>query len=287
MVTAVAFGCLCIALAIQWQNVWKGTLAMERNFYGVLRLYKNGKRETEGHQLVLANGSVRHGSQFTAADRRDWGTTYYSPVSGAGIALKSLASDRSLKVGLIGLGVGTLATYGREGDLYRFYEINPAVEKMARDYFTFLSTSKAKVSVVLGDARLSLEREASQELDLLVVDAFTSDSIPVHLLTKEAFALYLRRVRPSGLIGINIANYHLDLEPVIARAAEYFHLHSTLVSNRSDSEKGISPCKWILLAREKERLDVKEIAEAGRELKSREGLQIWTDDFSNLFSILK
>jgi hypothetical protein len=277
---------LCITLFVQWQNSWWDTAAIDRNFYGILRIYETGERDSEDHLLILANGSIRHGAQFTAPDRRRWGTSYFSRQSGAGMAFLNLVREGGRKIGIIGLGVGTLATYGTEGDVFRIYEINPAVERMARDHFTYLRDSKATISVVLGDARLSLEREEPQEFDIFIVDAFTSDSIPVHLLTREAFELYLRHLRPDGLIGINIANYHVNLEPVVAQAAKHFGLHSTLVHSGTDPKKAISPCKWVILARENAIFEVEELKKAGRDLESTPDLPLWTDDFSNLFRIL-
>ena len=147
------------------------------------------------------NGTIDHGLQFLSPARRDLPTTYYGPDSGIGITLKAAGATSPLNVGVIGLGVGTLAAYGRQGDRYKFYEINPLVVQLANQEFSFLRDSEAKIDIVLGDGRLSLEQEPPQGFDVLVVDAFSGDSIPVHLLTREAFELYFRHLKPVRRAG--------------------------------------------------------------------------------------
>ncbi|MDJ0866979.1 MAG: fused MFS/spermidine synthase, partial [Myxococcota bacterium] len=199
------------------------TIAARRSFYGVLRVYEHASTETPTFR-ALWHGAVRHGMQWTDAARRRVPTTYYGPESGGTLAITAhperMARLRRepgwtpLHVGVVGLGVGTLATYGHPGDHFRFYEIDEEVLSLAREYFTFLEDSAASVEVVLGDARIRLTEElassGSQRFDVLVLDAFSSDSVPMHLLTREAFELYAAHLEPDGVLAIHVSNRHLD-----------------------------------------------------------------------------
>src|SRR5271167_1592222 len=210
---------------------------------------------------MLRHGQIIHGEQYSAADKRREPTTYYGRDSAIGLTLLNHPRrfarnprDRTLRVGAIGLGVGTIAAYGMPGDYFRFYEINPAVIKIAEGedgYFTYLRDSRARIEIVPGDARLSMERELAngnaQEFDVLVLDAFAGDAIPVHLLTIEAFAVYLRELNPDGVIAIHVTNRYLDLQPVIREAAEHFGLTAARVHQAGNAM--VKPSDWILLAR--------------------------------------
>jgi hypothetical protein len=199
-----------------------------------------------------------------------------------------------MRVGLLGLGIGTLVSYGRPGDDYRLYEINPVVIDLAEgqgDYFSFLSDSQAKITVVPGDARISLEqelaRETPQNFDVLVLDTFSSDSIPVHLATKEAFALYLAQLAPDGIIAAHITNLHLDLQPVFWQLAQYYDLSMLRVNYPGDSQGGYAS-HWILLARDRSLLEAPAIQQHSVDLTGYSThIRLWTDDYSNLFQILK
>ncbi len=184
------------------------------------------------------------------------------------------------------MGVGTLAAYGREGDYIRVYEINPQVIRMAETYFTYLADSKAQVDVVVGDARLSLEREPPQAFDLLFLDAFSSDAIPVHLLTKEAFDVYLRHLRPDGVIAVHISNRHFDLKPVLRQLARTFELEAVLIVN-PDGPREMWVADWMLLTRNQAFLAGEVIKRAARQvLGTYRRITVWTDDYSNLFQVL-
>ena len=199
-----------------------------------------------------------------------------------------------MHVGLLGAGVGTLVAYGRPGDRYRLYEINPVVVELAQgrgDYFSFLSDSQADIKVVLGDARISLERERAegnlQSFDVIVLDTFSSDSIPVHLVTKEAFDLYLAHLAPDGVIAAHITNLHLDLQPVFWQLANYYGLPIKRVNYEGDSQGGFAS-HWILLSRNPKMLDIPAIQEQAVDLSNYStDINLWTDDYSNLFQILK
>jgi SAM-dependent methyltransferase len=222
-----------------------------RNFYGALRVRESG--EDEDAVRTLLHGSISHGEQYLEPSRRRWITSYYAPVSGVGLAIEQSRGEGPQKVGVVGLGAGTLAAYGRKGDAYRFYEINPLILRLARTEFTFLSDCEAEVEVVMGDARLSLEGEAPQGFDVLAVDAFSGDSIPIHLLTREAFAQYFRHLRPGGLLAVHVSNRYLDLAPVVALASRVAGRAARIVVNEEDEDMGVSSSDWVLVGRAERR----------------------------------
>ena len=247
---------------------------------------------------MLRHGQIIHGEQYSAADKRYQPTTYYGPESAIGLTMVNHPRrsardprDRSLRVGAIGLGVGTIAAYGLPGDYIRFYEINPAVTKVADEsgYFTYLRDSRARIEVVPGDARLSMERELAngdpQRFDVLVLDAFSGDAIPVHLLTIEAFGIYLHELNPDGVLAIHVTNRYLDLQPVIQEIADHLGLESARVHQPAGPL--VKPGDWIILARNSSVLGRAEIARKLKPLDSQRRVRLWTDDYSNLFQILK
>ncbi|MGH9733105.1 MAG: spermidine synthase [Candidatus Acidiferrales bacterium] len=203
-------------------------------------------------------------------------------------ALQHAPQARALHVGAIGLGIGTIATYGRAGDSYTFYEINPLVEKVAEQQFTFLRDSPAKIEIILGDARLSLEREQPQNFDVLVVDAFSGDSIPVHLLTRQAFELYFRNLKPDGVLAVHISNQYLNLEPVVAAAASALGREAVIVNHQISVGEGVYPSSWILIGSRNGFLGRSQIEQAGEILPANvPASQLWTDDYSSLWRVLK
>ena len=260
---------------------------MVRNFYGGLRVMDNSPGDPDNLRKLL-HGTIDHGEQFTSAERRRQPTTYYGPQSGVGLAIRERQPAGPMRVGVIGLGTGTLAAYGRPGDYYRFYEINPLVIDLARSEFTFLKDSPAKVEVALGDARLSLEREQPGHFDVLAVDAFSGDSIPVHLLTREALRLYFRHLRPDGVLAVHVSNKYLDLQPVVRKLAEDMHLGAmTLDTEDDDDYNGIFGSTWVLVTGRPGFFEAPEIKPAASEVTANASLRLWTDDYSNLFQILK
>jgi SAM-dependent methyltransferase len=272
-----------------WQihDFYDGTLLATRNFYGVLRVQMFGGGSDASRHRSLIHGTILHGTQYLEPDLARQPTTYYTQTSGVGRALESMhPTTRPLKVGVIGLGTGTLATYGSKGDIYRFYDINPAVIVIANRDFTYLKDSDATIQTALGDARLSLEREAPQGFDLLAIDAFSSDSIPVHLLTDEALAVYLKHMKPGGIIAFHLTNRFLDLIPVVKQLADAHHLFSVLIADDGD-EAMASRTDWVLLSDREASLQVPQIAEAASEFETRPNLRLWTDDFNNIVQILK
>ncbi|MDB5297740.1 MAG: integral rane protein-like protein [Phycisphaerales bacterium] len=259
-----------------------------RNFYGVLRVYEEDL--PDGTLRRLQHGAILHGAQFVDGDRSAEPITYYAATSGVGRAAAAIHERPApAHIGVVGLGVGTMAAHGRAGDTVRFYEIDPAVRDVATSRFSYLSGSKAAVTVVLGDARLSLEREPSQGFDLLALDAFSSDAIPVHLLTREAFEVYGRHLRPNGILAVHVSNRHLDLAPVVYRLAGLLGYSAKWVSDDDDGgDIARDVSDWILLSRDANALDVPGIRAAERPPPAeRPDLRPWTDDDANLYKVLK
>jgi SAM-dependent methyltransferase len=285
----VAWAVLTLVLGFtlwtQERLVVKGAILMVRNFYGSIRVTQDGKLRDPYATRTLVNGTITHGLQYLAADRRRLPTTYYGRQSGVGLAIENTRHSAQ-RVGVIGLGAGTIAAYGRPGDYYRFYDINPRVIEIARRQFSYLLDCPAKVDIVLGDARLSLEREPNQNFDVLAVDAFSSDSIPVHLLTVEAFRLFFHHIRPDGILAVHVSNSHLKLEPVVERLATALGKQNILVDTE-DGEDLVYGASWVLVTSQPDVLRQPALAAAGHAVDPKRGLRTWTDDYSNLIQILK
>jgi SAM-dependent methyltransferase len=236
---------------------------------------------------VLMNGTIDHGLQFLSSELRRRATSYYGPNSGIGVALRAAEGRSGLRVGVIGLGAGTLAAYGRLGDRYTFYEINPLDVRIAHEEFTFLRDSEARIEIVPGDARLSLEREAPRDFDVLAVDAFSSDSIPVHLLTRQAFELYFRHLKPDGVLALHISNQYLNLQPVVEAASAALGKEAVLIDNEDDHPQGIYAAAWVLVGSRDGFAGKRTIEQAGAILLPTGRELLWTDDYSSVFRILK
>jgi SAM-dependent methyltransferase len=265
---------------------YENTVVATRNFYGVLRV-QEWNAGTANYHRSLIHGTILHGTQYPSPELERRPTTYYTQTSGIGRALESLhPSLRPLKVGVIGLGTGTIATYGSKGDVYRFYDVNPAVVGIARRDFTFLAKSDATIEIALGDARLSLEREAPQGFDVLAIDAFSSDAIPVHLITAEALAIYRKHMKPGGIIAFHVTNRYLNLIPVVQKLAEAEGLHAVLVADDGEEPMG-SRSDWVLLSDRETALEKEAIDEAAEAIEPRPDWRLWTDDFNNIVQVLK
>ena len=258
-------------------------IAASRNFHGVLSVHRSYPN-TERDVAVLANGATTHGIQFLAPGKRHWATTYFTTESGAGLLFRYYQSRRQRNVGIVGLGIGTLATYGQRGDRFRFYEIDPDVVHMAKTYFSYLGDSRARVEIVLGDARLSLEREAPQRFDILVLDAFSSHAVPTHLLTREAFEIYDRHLERDGSIAVHLSSPYADLKPVVRAAAEHLGMRAVYVAN-AEGPRGFWGSHWMLLTRSDDVVSTDFIRRAA--LPNGHPARAWTDDYSNLLGVLK
>lgn len=262
-----------------------------RNFYGILRVVE--RTDKNGRLRELSHGRVQHGFQYLDPEKHSWATTYYGPHSGVALGIDALPHPR--RVAVVGLGAGTLAAWGREGDTYRFYEINPNVEPIARKWFTFLEDSKAHTDVVLGDARIQLERELaagrSHDFDLIAVDAFSGDAIPMHLLTAECAEVYRQRLAPGGILALHISNRSLNLEPVTRGLARYLGWQARMVviaKDLLDEDKGESNSRWVLLTEKRDTFTHSKIRDTILGWSTpKEPVITWTDDFASLWPILR
>ena len=273
----------------------KNSVAVTRSFYGTLQLkeYGRGQRRI----LHLLDGRISHGFQFVDPRRRHQPTAYFVPRSGGGLALQYRPEGLARRVGILGLGTGTVAAYGEPGDVFRFYEINPDVTRFAKNNFTFLRDSKAELQIVEADARLALEREQPNHFDLLILDAFTGDAISRHLLTREAMALYLSHLRPGGALAINVSNMHISLIPVVLEHARHFRLQGVWIPNRWQSKVvGTYYSYWVLLVREDapadpdipQLLDWQPVVDAaGKPPGDGVTRVLWTDDHAPILPLLK
>jgi len=288
---------LAAALRIQARKADANVVSRSRNFYGTLKVCEYRKDDPEGHYFLLQHGRITHGIQFVDPRRATWPTTYYAKGSGVALAVDAL-SPGGRRIGLVGLGTGTVTAYGRAGDYLRIYEINPDVQQLATSRFRYLSNCPAKVEIALGDARLSLEREPPQNFDLIALDAFSSDAIPVHLLTKEAFEVYARHLNTNGIIAVHISNHYLNLEPVVANLARHFDYKLASIShdeedNEADDEDWEGAwwdysSTWILLTHSEEIIKSPAINHAASAVKTNAvPIPLWTDDFASVFQILQ
>jgi hypothetical protein len=284
------WGVATVVMAVQifWIDIVneRNTMVAERNFYGALRV-----KQTFGFPgatlRTLTNGNVEHGTQIDGTDeQRRTPTSYYAEDSGVGLAMRLCCDGRARNIGVVGLGAGTIAAYGRPGDRIRFYEINPAVEPIARNVFTYIRDSGALISFVDGDARTSLSAEPPQGFDVLAVDAFSGDAIPLHLLTMQALALYRKHLAPGGIIAFHISNRHVDLEAPIALLAKSAGMRAATVTTGANDKRGEFTATWMLLSDNADFFAQPEVARSARKPQEIPGLRLWTDDFSSLLPVL-
>jgi SAM-dependent methyltransferase len=277
---------LAVYVAIALEQSMSGVRLRVRNFYGELTVKDSEPPTSIMAVRTLTHGTITHGDQFLNLAKRDLPTTYYGPATGVGLAIRDRGKGRAVRVGVIGLGTGTLAAYARLGDYYRYYEINPLVVRVALGEFTFLADCHGKLDIAMGDARLTLEREQPENFDVLAVDAFSGDAIPVHLLTREAMDLYFRHLRPDGLLAVHISNRHLDLLPVLAVEARSSGRRARVVDTEDDDAAGVFAATWVLVVAPPGDFD-NEIRANSNPVSRARRVRLWTDDYSNLFQILK
>lgn len=309
----LAFGlCLAAALALvaTWATgwfaraVWLATTALTgfiivtqvkadrvnslhrvRNFYGTLHVTQVNSDIRHAFMRTLYNGVISHGQQVFRTDLRRTPTTYYGRSSGVGLAIDLCCGERPRRVGVIGLGAGTIAAYGRAGDTLRFYDINPAVEGIAQRYFTYLRDSPAQINIVTGDARVSLAGEAPQRYDVIAVDAFSGDAVPVHLIDAEALDLYRRHLTPRGIVAFHVSNRYLDLKAVVAQLAAHAGLHAGLITVEDDFASDVWGSDWVLVTADKSFFEQPTVAKARTAITIPVGLRLWTDDYNSLLPI--
>ena len=285
----VALAALGYGLADVATTSLRGSLSTTRGFYGVLKVNDNDAGNDGLHHLTLQHGATIHGLQYVDAEKRTDPSSYYTSTSGIGRLLRAHKPGGGRRVGAIGLGCGTLAAWGRPGDTFRFYEINDDVARLATSTFTYLKDSKAKTELVMGDARLSMEREANQQYDVIVLDAFSSDAIPVHLLTLEAFDHYQRHLKPDGAIVVHVSNRYLDLHPVVYRIADKIGFPAITIDDNDTAyeDAGFYGSDWIIMTRNQVLLQqqlIRDVTKETVEFPAR--IMYWTDERSDLLSIL-
>jgi hypothetical protein len=301
-----------LALAVTWKNGWtqrllwsvgtalllalivmlhvvyaRSTLVEVRNFYGSLRVRQTHWPPQAHTVRTLLHGTIEHGTQWFASELRRTPTTYYAPDSGVGLALRFCCVGRARTIGVVGLGAGTLAAYGDAGDRIRFYEINPAVRPIAENLFTYLRESPARISFAEGDARISLAGELAQNFDVLAVDAFSGDAIPLHLLTVQAMQVYKRHLAPGGILAFHVSNQYLDLTPEIAELAAAAGMQARVVDSPTNDARGEYRATWVLVTNNAEFFSRSQIAGVARNVVRKPGLAAWTDDDSSLLPILQ
>ena len=265
----------------------EGARVLVRNFYGGLKVTDTTAENDDEPIRRLTHGTITHGEQYLNPKKQNRPTTYYGANSGVGRTIRQEQETGPVRVGVIGLGAGTLAAYGRPGDYFRFYDINPLVLRLANTQFNFLKICKAHVDVALGDARLSLEREPPQDFDVLAVDAFSSDAIPVHLLTREAFVLYFRHLKATGVLAVHVSNKHLDLQPVVKMAADSLQKEARVVDTEDEDDDEVFGATWVLVTADRDFFGKPLLGKAAAAMHSTRRVRLWTDDYSNLFRILK
>ena len=277
---------MAIYLGMQTRDATRDSRVLVRNFYGGLRVRDSGPPAGLDSVRTLTHGTINHGEEYLNLARRQLPTTYYGPNTGVGVAIRDKQKKGAIRVGVVGLGTGTIAAYSRLGDYYRFYELNPLVPVINREQFYFVPEAKGKVEIAMGDARLSLEREAPENFDVLAVDAFSSDSIPVHLLTKEAMVLFFRHLKPDGILAVHISNRYLDLEPVMDAETRATGKIARVVDTDDDESVDVFGATWVLVTSPQPGFDT-DVRTSSFLIESKKTVRLWTDDYSNLFQILK
>lgn len=284
---------VCLAFFIQ-SHEKDNLVESTRNFYGAMSVLEYGSETPGSRYLLLQHGRITHGFQLTDPDQRRRITSYYGEGSGVALAIRNFPSKQK-RIGVVGLGTGTTAAFGEQGDYVRIYEINSEVLRVATNHFSFIKDTRAlggTVDVILGDARLSMEREIErkepQRFDVLALDAFSSDAIPVHLLTKEAVAIYGKHLATNGVLAIHISNRYLDLEPVVENLAKEFgYLHLSVSDGDGDKDWWIYSSTWVLLSKNKDLMStITGLAKPNADAKSKKVVPLWTDDYASLLPIM-
>lgn len=276
-----------VFLRLSWKDT-EEVVQTSRNFYGVLRvreIFAGGPL----HAFKLMNGNINHGVQLVAPVMKDLPVSYYGEDSGVGVVMQNFPRKQNRRIGVVGLGIGTLAAYAKAGDTITFYEINPQVEKLAQTQFTYLKDCAGKVDIVMGDARLSLERQVSQQFDILVLDAFSSDAIPTHLLTTEAFEIYFRHLKPDGVIVLHVSNQHLNLFTVVTALAKEFRTMMMYILWQPPSMRSVyADSNWILISRNEPFMTSRAVLQHATIMPEQASAKtlLWSDDYVSLAPIL-
>lgn len=275
---------LVIMLHVAYQ---RNTPLAVRNFYGSLRVRQSLSAHPGAMMRTLTNGTIQHGTQIFSDQLRRTPTTYYAEDSGVGLALRFCCQGRARNIGVIGLGVGTIAAFGKGGDRIRFYEINPAVAPIAQNLFSYLRESGAQISIADGDARASLAGDEPQNFDVLIVDAFSGDAIPLHLLTAQAMDIYKRHLAPGGILAFHISNQHVDLEPEVALLAKEAGMEARRVSSLANDNRGEFTATWMLLTNNPDFFAQPQVAGQIHIPAEDARVHLWTDDYSSLLPLVR
>jgi hypothetical protein len=291
---------LTAALGLHVSRGLEDAVEVKRNFFGVLKVYGDDRGDPGERHRTLMHGRIVHGYQYDHEEKRYWPVSYYGPASGVGVAVMNHPrrldpERRSLRIGVIGLGTGTIVTYGEGGDYFRFYEINPEVTRFAQKHFTYLGDTPARTEIVPGDARISMERELREgregAFDLLVLDAFSSDAVPVHLLTRECYEIYRRHLDEDGILAVHTSSRYFNLNPVLRSLGRIHEEEGTRVLLVEDPGSGLQetdPTTWVLLTSNREFLSNRDVLAAVTPWGAGDERPLmFTDDYSNLFRLLK
>lgn len=297
-VLCISWFALAVVLSQHIRQSLDNSVETRRNFFGVLRVLELNKDDPGEHRLTLMHGRIEHGFQFRDQEKRHWPTSYYGNDSGVGLAIRfhpRRLEHLDLRIGVIGLGTGTLAAQGRLGDYVRFYEINPEVLRISDKYFTYRKDSPARIEVTLGDARVSMEQERQrgepQKFDVLAVDAFSSDAIPVHLLTRECFQVYQYHLKEDGILAVHISNRYFDLSPIVRNLIPpdaRQQLQAIWIDAHGVQSEGTDSTDWVLVTSNRHFLTNPDIqSQVTPWIDAAPPPKFWTDDYSNLFNLLR
>lgn len=287
---AMAGALIAVAGGFLAHHAWsrqQGALEISRSFYGTLQVKRYDARNPQNSIVHLRHGRISHGLQHVAPERQRTPTTYFAPETGIGLAMRWRAGEAPRRIGVLGLGVGTLAVYGRPQDEMTFFELNPDVVRMASAHFTYLEQAESEVDIVLGDGRIRLAELDSPRFDVLALDAFSGDAVPSHLLTREAFHMYRSRLAPGGILAVNVSNRHLELRGVVGAHADALGMQAVWVRGEAPSLLGDYVSYWMLLTENEDFLAWPPLADAARALRPDLPVVAWTDDFAPLLPVLK
>lgn len=286
-VVCVALIVRLVVIAFSYADYYtnaEGVRTLVRNFYGHQRVIDKVTASGEPYRS-LVHGTISHGIQFLSPDKQSLPTAYFARTSGIGLA-SAILPESSRRIGIIGLGAGTIASYARAGDHFTFFEINPQVEQIARNDFSFLANNRGTVDVKIGDGRLLIEKEAPHQFDLIVIDAFSGDSIPVHLLTVEALELYFSKIKSGGIVAFHVSNLYLELSPILENAAKTLGKYSVVIVNQEDVGQNVYQAEWVLMSSNRVLLESSTLLPHIAKTSPRPHLRVWTDQYSNLFQVL-
>lgn len=296
----IAFLSLVLFLGIHIRYSLLDAVIVKRNFFGVLRVLDDDKHNPQERHTTLMHGRIVHGYQYADEEKRYWPTSYFGPTSGIGMAIRFHPrrldpAQHNLRIGVVGLGTGTLSAYGDQGDYFRFYEISPDVVQFSGKYFTYLKDSAARIDIALGDARILMEREKSRgesgRYDVLAIDAFSSDAIPVHLLTRECYEIYQYHLKPDGILALHVSNRYFNLSPVV-RSLARSDIRNGVQGLRMEDEgshlQGTDATSWILITANRNFLANQKVQSVVSPWDTEDGIALlFTDDYSNLFRLLR